>query len=174
MHSRPSVKHVLGVLEWFCMLSEKNIFFLQKTIRNTVFFSSAPFPNSLCVFSATHSIYMCISHWWCASQFRMRDDHLLWLEDEGKQTNMQIILKIQLMMAMMMILRHCFTLRALCQMQISFWEAEAIFWRRNGKMCDKNDTRDPIYSNTKPPKPIRTETIISLLHALNTSLSFKY
>ena len=26
MHSRPSVKHVLGVLEWFCMLSEKNTF----------------------------------------------------------------------------------------------------------------------------------------------------
>ena len=65
MDSRPSVKHVLGVLEWFYMLSEKNTFFLQKssmvfslppppgwqkTIKNTSsFFAAFPYvPANFC------------------------------------------------------------------------------------------------------------------------------
>ena len=60
MHSRPSVKHVLGVLKWFYMLSEKILFqkssmvfsltsltprppVWQKTITNTGFFFRHPF-----------------------------------------------------------------------------------------------------------------------------------
>ena len=103
MDSRPSVKHVLGVLEWFCMLSEKNTFskkqygffttladppVWQKTIRNTFFFwtpsliTTKPWNNHIWV-----QMYVFTNHMYISKDQKLVSDRFLttlWWKRNGE------------------------------------------------------------------------------------------